>query len=142
MGVLCVVSAEKGAGKTAIGAGIARNLVVGGKKVGYLKPRAGDDGSDSDVIFMRQVLGAADVVNAADVVQGRDVVLVEADLGTGPTDRTSQDAYGAAREMKARAIAVEAHSGGASCEASAISTTRSACRRQRSFHVECSGSAQ
>jgi BioD-like phosphotransacetylase family protein len=110
LGVLCVVAAEKGAGKTAACAGIARNLVAGGKKVGYLKPPAGNDGSDSDVIFMKQVLEAADVVNAPDVVQGRDVVLVEAGLGAGPSDRVSQDTYGAAREMKAKAIAVEAYS--------------------------------
>jgi BioD-like phosphotransacetylase family protein len=111
LGVLCVVSAEKGAGKTAVCAGIARNLVVGGKKVGYLKPPAGNDGSDSDVVFMKQVLEAADVVNAPDVIQGRDVVLVEAGLGPEPGDAVSQDTYGAAREMKAKAIAVEAYSG-------------------------------
>jgi BioD-like phosphotransacetylase family protein len=64
--------------------------------------------------FMRQVLGAADVVNAPDIVQGRDVVLVEADLGARPAEKLSKAAYGAAREMKARAIAVETYSGQAS----------------------------
>ena len=109
MGVLYVVAVAKGAGKTAVCAGIARNLVSSGKKLGYLKPPA--DRSDSDVDFMRQVLGDTDVVNAPDVVRGRDVVLVEASLGKSPTERTSQDTYGAARSMKARAIAVETYVG-------------------------------
>ncbi len=107
--MLYIVAAEKGAGKTALCAGIAANLMAGGRKVGYLKPH--DSGKDSDVAFMRQVLGAGDVVNAPDIVQGRDAVLVEAELGIGPTDKLSKDAYGAAREMKARAIAVEAYTG-------------------------------
>jgi BioD-like phosphotransacetylase family protein len=112
LGVLCVVSAEKGAGKTAICAGIARNLITGGRKVGYQKPPAANDGSDSDVVFMKQVLEADGPVNAP------DVVLVEAGLGASHADRVSQDTYGAAREMKEKAIAVEAYSGGASaCEA-------------------------
>jgi BioD-like phosphotransacetylase family protein len=115
LGVLCIVAAEKAAGKTAVCAGIARNLMDGGKKVGYLKPPAGENGSDSDVVFMRQVLEDTDVVNAPDVIQGRDVVLVEAGLGTSATDPVSQDTYGAAREMKAKAIAVEAYSDLESC---------------------------
>ncbi len=110
-----MVAVKKGAGKTAVCAGIAARLMAGGKKVGYLKPQAGaKDNPDSDMAFMRQVLGAADVVNAPDIVQGRDVVLVEADLGARPAEKLSKAAYGAAREMKARAIAVEAYSGQAS----------------------------
>jgi BioD-like phosphotransacetylase family protein len=66
---------------------------------------------------MKQVLESADVVNASDVIQGRDAVLVEADLGPGSADRASQDTYGAAREMKAKAIAVEAYSDGSSSKA-------------------------
>jgi BioD-like phosphotransacetylase family protein len=112
VGVLYVVAVEKGAGKTAVCAGIAASLMAGGKKVGYLKPQAGNkDNPDSDIAFMRQVLGAADVVNAPDIVQGRDVVLVEADLGARPGDKLTKTAYGAAREMKARAIAVEGYTG-------------------------------
>ena len=115
MGVLYVVSAEASAGKTAICAGLARNLMNDGKKVGYLKPQVvGKDGSDSDIVFMKQILGLADVVNAPDVVKGRDVVLVEAMLGPTADDAVSKDTYGAAKEMKARAIAVEAYSGKAS----------------------------
>ena len=110
MGVLYVVSAEEAVGKTAICAGIAINLVNAGKKVGYLKPQAADKGmADGDISFMRKTLGLADIVNAPDIIQGRDVVLVEAKLGKKASDAASKDAYGASKEMKAKAIAVEAY---------------------------------
>lgn len=112
MGVLYVVSVEEAAGKTAICAGIARNLMSEGKKVGYLKPQvAAKDGSDSDIVFMKEILGLADAVNAPDVIQGRDVVLVEATLGPTADDAASKETYGAVREMEARAIAVQTYSG-------------------------------
>lgn len=115
MGVTYIVSAEEAAGKTAICAGLAMNLVNDGKKAGYLKPQVvGKDGSDGDIVFMKEILGLADAVNAPDVIQGRDVVLVEAMLGPTADDTVSKETYGAAREMKARAIAVEAYSGEAS----------------------------
>ena len=112
MGILYVVSVEEAAGKTAICAGLARNLMSDGKKVGYLKPQiTAKDGSDSDVVFMKQVTGLTDVVNAPDVIQGRDVVLVESRLGPAADDASTKDTYGAAREMKAKVIAVEAYPG-------------------------------
>lgn len=112
MGVLYVVSVEEAAGKTAICAGLAKNLISNGKKVGYLKPQvAGKDGSDGDVVFMKQVTGLTDVVNAPDVVQGRDIVLVENRLGPDTDDAVTRDACGAAREMKAKVIVVEAYPG-------------------------------
>lgn len=115
MGVLYVVSAEAASGKTAVCAGLARNLMNDGKKVGYLKPQVSEkDGSDSDIVFMKQMLGLTDIVNAPDLVRGRDVVLVEAMLGPTADDAVSKGTYGAAKEMQARAIAVEAYSGGAS----------------------------
>jgi len=115
LGVLYVVSAEAGAGKTAICAGLAGNLVNDGKKVGYLKPQvAAKNGSDSDIVFMKQFLGLDDAVNAPDVIKGRDVVLVEAMLGPGADDTMSKQTYGAAKEMKAKVIAVEAYTGQAS----------------------------
>jgi BioD-like phosphotransacetylase family protein len=115
LGVLYVVSAEESSGKTAICAGLAANLVNDGKKAGYLKPQVAEkDGSDSDIAFMKQILGLTDAVNAPDVIQGRDVVLVEAMLGPGADDTLSKDTYGAAKEMKAKAIAVEAYTGKAS----------------------------
>ena len=110
MGVLYIVSAEEAVGKTAICAGIAINLVNAGKKVGYLKPQAADKGmADGDIAFMRKTLGLADIVNAPDIIQGRDVVLVEARLGQKASDPASKDAYGAAKEMKAKVIAVESY---------------------------------
>ena len=109
MGVLYIVAAEKGAGKTALCAGIARNLTDSGKKVGYMKSPA-----DSDTAFMKQVLGPDGIVSAKDITGGKDVVLVEGALGPNAADKASQAAYAAAAGMKAKAIAVEAYSGRAS----------------------------
>jgi BioD-like phosphotransacetylase family protein len=110
LGVLYIVAAEAAAGKTALCAGLAVNFLNDGKKVGYLKPQTTEkDGSDGDIIFMKQLLDLEDVVNATDVIMGRDIVLVEAGLGATPDDKQTKDTYGAAREMKARVIAVEAY---------------------------------
>lgn len=110
MGVLYIVSVEEAVGKTAVCAGIAINLVNAGKKVGYLKPQAADKGmADGDIAFMRKTLGLTDIVNAPDIIEGRDIVLVEARLGQKISDPASKDAYGAAREMQAKVIAVEAY---------------------------------
>ncbi len=112
MGVLYIISAEQGAGKTAISAGIAINLVNAGKKVGYLKPQAAEKGkADGDIAFMKKTLGLADIVNAPDIIAGRDTVLVEANLGAKATDAASKDAYGAAKEMKAKVVTVETYTG-------------------------------
>jgi uncharacterized protein len=110
LGVLYIVSAEEAAGKTAICAGIAINLLNAGKKAGYLKPQAAEkSATDGDIGFMRKALGLTDPVNAPDLVKGRDTVLVEARLGATPTAPASKDAYGAAKEMKAKVIAVESY---------------------------------
>jgi len=115
LGVLYIVSAEEAAGKTAICAGLAVNLTGAGRKAAYLKPQvAAKDGSDSDIAFMKRILGLDDAVNAPDLVKGRDVVLVEAVLGPTADDAVSKATYGAAKEMKAKAIAVEAYTGKAS----------------------------
>ena len=112
MGILYIVSTEEAAGKTAICAGLARNYLNEGKKVGYLKPHAADkDSADGDITFMKQMLGIADIVNAPDIINGRDIVLVEAMLGASSDDSVSIDTYGAVKEMKARAIAVESYTG-------------------------------
>lgn len=112
MGIIYIVSVEEAAGKTAICAGLARNLISNGKKVGYLKPQVAEkDGSDSDILFMKQVTGLIDVVNAPDIVQGRDVVLVESRLGPVVDAPMTKDTCGAAREMRAKVIAVEAYPG-------------------------------
>jgi BioD-like phosphotransacetylase family protein len=114
LGVLYIVSAEEASGKTAVCAGLAINLLNEGRKVGYLKPQANEVGSDGDIAFMKKVLGTGDVVNAPDVIKGRDVVLVEGGLGKKAAAAASQATYGAAKEMKAKAIAVEAYTGRAS----------------------------
>lgn len=115
MTVLYVVSAEEAAGKTAICAGLGKFLQDNGKKVGYLKPLAVEKSdADGDIAFMKQVLVSSDVINAPDLLQGRDVVLVEIRLGASAADAVSQATYGAAREMSAKAIVVEAYSGQAS----------------------------
>jgi BioD-like phosphotransacetylase family protein len=112
LGVLYIVSAEEAAGKTAICAGVAVNLLNAGKKVGYLKPQAAEKGQhEGDISFMRKVLGLTDLVNAPDLIKGRDIVLVEATLGKKAGDAASKETYGAAKEMKAATIAVEAYSG-------------------------------
>jgi BioD-like phosphotransacetylase family protein len=110
LGVIFVVSVEAASGKTAICAGLSRNLMSEGKKVGYLKPQAVEkDGSDGDIIFMKQLTGLTDIANAPDVIEGRDIVLVENSLGPGVEDTVTKDTFGAAREMKAKVIAVEVY---------------------------------
>jgi BioD-like phosphotransacetylase family protein len=100
--VVYVVSVEAGAGKTSVCAGLARNLIDAGKTIGYLKPSAEPNG-DGDLTFMRTLL------NLGDATDGRDAVVVEAILGGTADDARSQTVYGAAREMQAGVIAVEAY---------------------------------
>lgn len=115
MGVLYIISAERAAGKTAVCAGLAINLLNEGKKVGYLKPLSAEKGADAeaeaDVAFMKKVLVTEDTVNAPDLIKGRDVVLVEGATGEKPGDAASKAVYAAVRETKAKAIAVEAYTG-------------------------------
>ena len=113
MGVIYLVSAESAAGKTAICAGIGKYLTGEGKSVGYLKPLSSGE-NDTDVTFIRSVLGLAEVVKEPDMLKGKDVVLVEGTVGPDAADSVSQAAYGAAREMKAKVIAVESYTGQAS----------------------------
>ena len=113
MGVIYVISTEPAAGKTAICAGLGKYLTGEGKKVGYLKPLASSE-NDTDVTFIRSVLGTDDTVNAADVLKSGDIVLVEGMLGPDAADSVSQASYSSAKEMKARVIAVEAYTGKAS----------------------------
>lgn len=112
MGVFYIVSTEEGAGKTAICAGIAINLLNAGKKAGYLKPQAAEKGqADSDISFMKKIPGLEVIVNETGPLKGRDIILVDANLGNQTSDAVSKATYGAAKEMKAKTIAVEAYSG-------------------------------
>lgn len=114
MGVFYIVSAEEAAGKTAICAGLAKYLTGEGKKVGYLKPPAsGTDGADTDVTFIRAVLGLPDAA-APDIIKGNDIVLVEGMICPNAADSISQATYGAVKEMTAKVIAVEVYTGQAS----------------------------
>ena len=110
MGTIYIVSAEPAAGKTAICAGLGKYFTGEGKKIGYLKPLTSSE-SDTDVTFVRSVLGLADTVNAADIMKGGDIILVEGMVGPNAADSTNQAAYDSAKEMKAKVIAVEAYIG-------------------------------
>ena len=86
MGILYIVAKEEGAGKTAICAGIAINLLNGGKKAGYLKPQAAED--DDDISFMKKIPGLKIFENESAALKSKDIVLAEASLdkqaGAGP----------------------------------------------------------
>jgi BioD-like phosphotransacetylase family protein len=118
--VLYVVSSEEAAGKTAICAGLGRNLLSEGRKVGYLELLGADKGS-GDAVFMKRVLELPEAVESLclppgdvkkiketidEVSRGRDVIIVEGRLG--------QSADEIARALNAKVIAVEAYSGQAS----------------------------
>ncbi len=120
MVILYVVSSEEAAGKTAVCAGLGRNLRSEGRKVGYLELLGADKGN-GDAVFMKRVLDLPEAVESLclppgdvkkiketvdGVSRGRDVIIVEGMLG--------QSAVEIARALNARVIAVEAYSGQAS----------------------------
>lgn len=109
MGELYIVAAEEAAGKTAVCAGLAINLLRAGKKVGYLKLQAA--GNDDDISLMQQIPGLEIISNDSHPLKGRDVVLAEARLGRKAGDTASKEIYEAAKELKARVIAVDAYTG-------------------------------
>ncbi len=125
---LYVISSEK-AGKTAICAGVGKQLLRDGKKVGFFKPIIADaqkvpvEGTDSDAVFIKDVFALEEpvdylcpvisdqdkLVNSvkeafAKVSQGKDVVIVEG-VGEG-----SQASYGIVEALDARVIIVEGYS--------------------------------
>ena len=115
MGVIYIVSVEEKAGKTAICAGLVQAFREAGEKPGYLKPQTTSrDGTDGDIAFMKAVLGPDEHEETPEGAKGKDPVFVEAMLGMTPDDIVSRTTYGAAREMQARVIAVEAWTGGES----------------------------
>ncbi len=107
MGVLFIVAAEEGTGKTAISAGLAINYVNDGKKVGYLRLSPGKS-APNDTDFMKQIEGVE--VTEETHLKRYDVVLAEGSTGASADDEASRAAYAAAKEMKARVIAVETYS--------------------------------
>ncbi|MFH1002679.1 MAG: DRTGG domain-containing protein [Chloroflexota bacterium] len=59
MATLLITSAETGAGKTMVAAGLARRLVSDNQRVGFIRPLTGDDGgasAGSDAAFMKGLL--------------------------------------------------------------------------------------
>jgi BioD-like phosphotransacetylase family protein len=102
LGIIYVVATEEQAGKTAICAGLAINLLNAGKKVGYLKPQAAEN--DSDVNFMKNIPKLEVIKKEANLPKGKDIILVESTLENKTSDT--------ARAMKAKVIAVESYAGG------------------------------
>ena len=64
MAALYVTSSEKGSGKTAICAGLGKQLIVRGRKVGFFKPVTATAGStatgDTDAQFMKEILSLSE----------------------------------------------------------------------------------
>jgi BioD-like phosphotransacetylase family protein len=108
LGVLYIVSAEEAAGKTALCAGIAINLLNQGKKVGYFKQHT-TGSTDGDAAFMKKITGLEIVAGAPDVIKGRDVVLVESSIGPKVSD--AKNTLEAVKETKAGVIAMETYTG-------------------------------
>ena len=99
MVAIYVASAKRGAGKTAVGAGLGKLLLNEGKKVGFFKPLVAEieaESADSDVAFMQHILALAEpvdmlcpVISDGDnlasgikeayikVAQGKDVIIIE-----------------------------------------------------------------
>jgi len=117
---LYVTSLAEGAGKTTVCAGLARHLLSIGQRVGFLKPviTKGAGGSDSDALFIKQVLGLDEPADSicpvvggqekaverveeayAQVSRGKNVVIIE-----GVCDRSLVEA------LNARVIIVEGYS--------------------------------
>ena len=127
MAALYITSSEKGSGKTALCAGLAKQLAAKGKKVGYFKPVTATAGStasgDTDAQFMKELLSlsepadllrpivssgsnvSAEIKEAyARVAQGKDVVIIEGSSEQYP------NAGQIAAALNARVIVVEEYS--------------------------------
>jgi BioD-like phosphotransacetylase family protein len=104
LGVIYIAAVEKGAGKTAVCAGLAVNLLNSGRKVAYEKlPTGGATGTDSDAGFLKKIAGLADAPG------GADIVLVEAGLGPKAGEAASKSVYKAAKDAKAKVVVVETY---------------------------------
>ena len=101
MGELYIVAGEAAAGKTAICAGLAINLLNAGKKVGYFKLQVA--GNDDDISLMKKIPGLEIIANDSNPSKGRDIVLAEA----MPGKKTCETA----KILKAKVIAVDTYTG-------------------------------
>ena len=78
MTALYVTSLAEGVGKTTICAGLAKHLLSNGKKVGFFKPVIAREAenSDSDALFMKQILSLDEPVDSiCPVISGKDKVV-------------------------------------------------------------------
>ncbi len=106
---LYLITGEETAGKTAICAGLAINLLNAGKKVGYYKLQAAPN--DSDTSLMNKIPGIEIITDKPNPVKGVDIVLAEARLGKKASDAISEEAYAAAKETKAKVIFIDIYTG-------------------------------
>jgi len=127
LAALYVTSSEKGTGKTALAAGLAKQLAARGKKVGYFKPVTATAGStatgDTDALFMKQLLSLADPADILRPViatgnhlsagvkeaynklaKGKDIVIIEGSSDLFPVARDI------AAAVNAKIIIIEAYS--------------------------------
>jgi hypothetical protein len=103
------VSIEKGAGKTALCSGLARNLLESGRRVDYLKLQPShDEKSDDDVSYMRKII-KNDNYQADDIPEEKDVLLVETGLDVHNGVNWPEQVYETAGKMQASVIAVETY---------------------------------
>ena len=127
MVALYIASSARGAGKTIIGAGLAKRWLGEGKKVGFLKPVIKGSpepatGANSDAIFMKQLLALAEPAdlicpvfsNESDlknkikeaytpVAQDKEVVIIE---GATELDQATRDI---AETLDAKVIIVQGY---------------------------------
>ncbi|MBN1161990.1 MAG: phosphotransacetylase family protein [Dehalococcoidales bacterium] len=101
MGELYIIAGEDGAGKTAVCAGLAINLLNDGKKVGYLNLQGAEKADDTSLT--QQIPGLEIIPNESSPVKGMDIVLAEAKTGKELAEK--------AKKLKARVILVEAYAG-------------------------------
>ncbi|MBN1693747.1 MAG: hypothetical protein JW845_09380 [Dehalococcoidales bacterium] len=101
MGELYIIAGEEGAGKTAVCAGLAINLLNVGKKTGYLNLQA--KGKSDDTSLMKQVPGLEIISSESSPLKGREIVLAEAGTGKEVGEK--------AKKLKAKVIIVEAYTG-------------------------------
>jgi BioD-like phosphotransacetylase family protein len=99
LGELYIIAGEEGAGKTAVGAGLALNLLNAGKKAGYLNLQG--KGKADDTSLMQQIPGLEIITSESNPLKGRDIVLAEA--GTG------KEVSETAKKLKAKVIIVETY---------------------------------
>jgi len=124
---LYVTSSEAATGKTAVCAGLGKQLLSDGKKVGFFKPRIAETGAvegvDGDTVFIKRIFALAEPVDSlcpvisergnlpdrvkeayARVSRGKDLVIVEG-------DGLDEASHAVAEALDAKVIIVEGYPG-------------------------------